>query len=241
MTAVNPGKTDLIAWWELNEESGTRVDAHGSNDLADNNTVLFSAGIVGNAAQYVNANTEFLSIADNDELSSGDVFIHWLTWVYLDNKTTQQLFINKITGPNDFEYNVVYNLASDRLRLAISTEGTAGGVVTIDATTLGSPAIATWYMVDCYHDPTANLLAIRVNDGVKDTTAHAGGIYSSASNFRLGGGTGGASGMDGRQDITVIRKGSLFSDDEIEWHYNSGSGRAYSELGTFIPKVTSIF
>ena len=44
MAATNPGTTDLIAWEELNEESGTRVDAHGSNDLADDNTVLFDTG-----------------------------------------------------------------------------------------------------------------------------------------------------------------------------------------------------
>ncbi len=33
-------KTDLVSWWELDELSGTRSDAHASNDLTDENTVL---------------------------------------------------------------------------------------------------------------------------------------------------------------------------------------------------------
>lgn len=32
-------KTSLVSWWNLSEASGSRVDSHGSNDLADNNTV----------------------------------------------------------------------------------------------------------------------------------------------------------------------------------------------------------
>ena len=38
-------KTSLEAWWELDEDSGTRVDSHGSNDLTDNNTVTANTGI----------------------------------------------------------------------------------------------------------------------------------------------------------------------------------------------------
>jgi hypothetical protein len=32
-------KTNLVSWWDFEEESGARVDSHGSNDLTDNNTV----------------------------------------------------------------------------------------------------------------------------------------------------------------------------------------------------------
>ena len=53
MAEVNPGTTDLVSWWELNEESGTRVDAHGSNDLADNETVLYGTLVQGNAANSI--------------------------------------------------------------------------------------------------------------------------------------------------------------------------------------------
>jgi hypothetical protein len=33
--------TNLVSYWTLNEQSGSRIDNHGSNDLTDNNTVTF--------------------------------------------------------------------------------------------------------------------------------------------------------------------------------------------------------
>ena len=39
-------KVDLVSWWDLNEESGTRNDAHGTNNLTENNTVSYSLGKV---------------------------------------------------------------------------------------------------------------------------------------------------------------------------------------------------
>ena len=45
--------TSLIAYWKLDEESGTRVDAQGANDLTDNNTVLFGAGIITRSTLFI--------------------------------------------------------------------------------------------------------------------------------------------------------------------------------------------
>ena len=53
--------TGLVSYWPLNEQSGTRYDAVGDNDLTDNNTVGYAAGKDGNAASFVEANTESLS------------------------------------------------------------------------------------------------------------------------------------------------------------------------------------
>lgn len=56
---------DITSWWTCDEESGTRVDSVGSNDLTDNNTVLYtSSGMANNACSFTRANTEYLSIAD---------------------------------------------------------------------------------------------------------------------------------------------------------------------------------
>lgn len=40
-------KLALQAWWDLDAESGTRLDAHGANHLTDNNTVTRAAGVPG--------------------------------------------------------------------------------------------------------------------------------------------------------------------------------------------------
>jgi hypothetical protein len=56
-----------VSWWNLDEASGTRVDAHGDNDLTDNNTVLSvinaPPAMDGAAASFVAANSESLSNA----------------------------------------------------------------------------------------------------------------------------------------------------------------------------------
>ena len=39
-------KTDLVSWWSLSETSGTRYDQHGTNNLTDNNSVGWAAGIL---------------------------------------------------------------------------------------------------------------------------------------------------------------------------------------------------
>ena len=38
-------KANMSAWWDLDETSGTRIDAHGNNNLSDNNGVTTTAGI----------------------------------------------------------------------------------------------------------------------------------------------------------------------------------------------------
>ncbi|MBU0513002.1 MAG: hypothetical protein KJ638_15045, partial [Chloroflexi bacterium] len=42
----------LVAWWSLDETSGTRYDSHGGNHLSDNNTVGYSTGKQGNSANF---------------------------------------------------------------------------------------------------------------------------------------------------------------------------------------------
>ena len=53
----------IVSYWKLDEESGTRADAIGSNTLADNNSVLYGTGKVDNAADFEQSQSEYLSIA----------------------------------------------------------------------------------------------------------------------------------------------------------------------------------
>ena len=56
---------DLISYWKLDETGGTREDIHGPNDLTDNNTVgNIDPGIISLGADFIAANSEYLSIED---------------------------------------------------------------------------------------------------------------------------------------------------------------------------------
>jgi hypothetical protein len=53
---------NLLAYWKLDETSGTRFDSTANNnDLTDNNTVGSTTGIQGNAADFVPVNVEYFS------------------------------------------------------------------------------------------------------------------------------------------------------------------------------------
>jgi len=106
---------DLVAFWELEEVSGTRVDAHGANDLTDNNTVASTTGKVGNCADFEASNSESLSIADNAALSMGvNQSFTVNCWVNMESNTNGAI-VAKMSGSNG-EYYVSY-LASGGFRI----------------------------------------------------------------------------------------------------------------------------
>src|SRR3990167_10435055 len=62
--------TNLIAFWPMNEPSGSRFDAFGGHTLLDNNTVEQAGGINKQAGLYVAANSEYLLHANTSTLAT---------------------------------------------------------------------------------------------------------------------------------------------------------------------------
>lgn len=73
-------QTGIINYWKLDEESGSRIDAIGSNDLTDNNSVLYTAGTVDNAALFDDANSEYLSDSDATQWDFGADAFSVIAW-----------------------------------------------------------------------------------------------------------------------------------------------------------------
>lgn len=235
MAEVNPRVTGLEAWWSLNEASGSRADSHGANTLTDINTVTQAAGKVGNAAQFVNANSEILQIADNPALSFGDEDFTIGGWFYLDNKTTTQFLLGKLDWfNNDREYVIYFGIGENRLIFSVSSNGTAFQAEHADV--LGIPALATWYFIVAWHDASGNTINIQINNAAVDSAAYALGCNDNISDFVIGGSF--IDGvpeneMDGRADESFVYRRVLTA-DERSWLWNSGNGRAYSELAIVI-------
>lgn len=64
----------LLEWWDLDETSGDALSANGGTDLADNNTVGYSAGAApdgGNARLFTSANSEYFSASAGAIWNSG--------------------------------------------------------------------------------------------------------------------------------------------------------------------------
>lgn len=230
-------QSGLQAYWNLDEASGTRDDAFGANDLADNATVTQATGKVVSAAQFTAANSEYLSIADNAALSTGDIDFTVAGWIYLDTKVSSQYLISHYDAGGAqrawaLAWEASYSTAADRFALYVSsdgtyTEGTTGKFVA--ASSLGSPSTGTWYFIAAWHDASANTINIQVNNGAVDSVAWSAGVFDSNAAFTIGARSDPAGYVDGRIDSVGFWKRVLTSAERTAL-YNGGNGVQFGAL-----------
>ena len=170
-----------VGVWHLNDPSNsTRQDSTANNnDLTDLNTVAAAAGKIGDAAQFVAANSEGLYRTDATQTGldpTGN-----LTFSVWANPTTIHLGV-----PLSKEESAT--VTGYRIRLNDST--VTFGCVVWNATASGSAgttttAVAgTWSHITCVYDGSQvkNYL-----NGVNETSAnYSGGIGNSTQDFQLG-------------------------------------------------------
>ena len=106
---------NLVSYYKLDEASGNRLDAHGSNTLTDNNTVGQDAsGKINAAALFVTANSEYFSAADNTifDVTTGDFSVSF--WYKgTDPATSATLFSKRVTASGQGFYAILN--ASDQV------------------------------------------------------------------------------------------------------------------------------
>jgi hypothetical protein len=224
---------NLVSYWKLDEASGNAVDAHGANTLTDENTVGTAAGKINGARDFESGSIERFILADNADLSVGDIGFSWSLWVQLESKGADRSILSKwYSASNNREYWLLFANASDRFQFAVSSNGTAEAWASAD--NLGSPSLATWYHIVVWHDPAGDVIGITVNDGTPNTTAHTTGVVNGGSTFALGLWKDAASSnfapFDGLIDEVGFWK-KVLSSGEITQLYNGGSGLAYPFTG----------
>jgi hypothetical protein len=233
---------NLIAYWPGNELSGNALDLHtNALHLTDTNTVTSAAGLVyPTARQYTAVNQEYHSRAGDDALlSTGDIDFTLAAWVYLDAKLANMVFASKyFTATNNREYQLDYIVALDRFTFRVSSNGSAVGIGTATANTLGSPALATWYLLIAWHDSVANTINLQINDAGIDSTPYATGVFDGAAAFRVGSNDVAATNtMNGRIGPTMFWKsnpglGGILTAAQRTALYNGGAGLTYAAFTT---------
>ncbi len=242
-------ETSLEAFYKLDEVSGTRLDSIGSNDLTDNNTVGSTTGVKGNAADFVQANSEYLDVVDSADLSFANESMSISCWVRLTSKPSDMVIIGKWTARPanaNREYVIRYVTGSDRFIFEVSSTGEAGGIATVVANNFGSPTAGVRYFITAWHDSVANTINIQVNNGAVNSLAHSLGIFDGTSPFALGAffnqaGPSAGQLLNGDVDETGIWRKVLSAQERTDL-YNGGSGNTFanSVLQT-ITTDTSIF
>jgi hypothetical protein len=219
---------NLTAYWSCDEASGNLLDSHGGNDLTDNNTVGSGTGKVSGGRDFEADSSEYFSIADNADLSTGDIDFTLQAWVQLESKGSVRVIVGKWPAVGNFEYLLYYDSGADRFTAVVSSNGS--NVISVVANNLGSPSTGTWYLIHFWHDSVNNLIGISANAGAADTTAHSGGVRDGNGPLNVGRNDDGDTHFwDGLIDEIGFWKRVLTSDERTEL-YNGGSGRDYAYI-----------
>jgi len=221
-----PLNDSLISYWKMDEASGDRSDSEPTgtgNTLTDFNTVGSAAGILGNAASFVAASSEFFAKGDNADLSTGDIDFTIALWVFITDKSANRVPACKWVEANgEREWLIRYEQASDRFLFHVSSNGTATSSVT--ASNFGSPSTSTWYLIIAWHDSANNELGISVNNGTANTASYSSGVFDSPTALHVGTTGGGAAYWQGRIDEMGFWKKVLSPTERTEF-YNAGVGK----------------
>jgi hypothetical protein len=236
-TAAGGLYAGLVSYWKLDEASGTRNDSHGTNHLTDNNTVGAAAAKINDGADFERDNSEYLSIATNSDLETGDVSFSFQAWVSIESTGLNHILLAK----NESGVSEEYRFYIDTSQKVVFQLRKADNSATVTVTGGTALSAGTLYHVVVVHDATANMMTLYLN-GVVDggPTAIAGGVRVSTNGFRLGRGSGAETAyLDGILDEVGFWKAALTA-DQVTWLRNGGSGRAYSTLGTYTAPGTVV-
>lgn len=234
--AETPLLTDLVAYWDLDETSGTRADSHtNALDLTDNNTVTSGLGVdgVSAAAEFVHANSEYLSRASEASIQAGDVDFTFAAWVRVTSAGGDQLIVSK-TGTAATP-TIEYDL---RIAAALNAVvfGYYNGTGWRNLTLSGLSMDATWVFVVGWYDKTAATVNLQTDNGTPSSFSVAGQPPAAAGagafnvgRYELGGGNT----INGRMQSLGYWKRVLTA-DERTWLYNSGAAaRTYAAVAAY--------
>lgn len=209
----------LVAYWSL-ESDGT--DATGRGNTLTNSGATFTTGKVNNGVDLESGDSDYLYIADNPDVSSGNVNFTATAWVKFETVISSAVILNKFNDTADREY--LLRVSGTSLQWLWSTNA-VGGRVDLTATTFGAVSTGTWYFVEAGHNASTNQTWISVNAGTRDTASASGGNDGAAA-FEIGRQGNASNYHDGLVDEVGIWK-RVLSEAEIDELYNSGTGLAY--------------
>lgn len=215
----------LFAFWEF---SAGAVDADSSGNgrtLTLVNTPTNPAGVVGNALGLTAVNNEYATRAFTAGDLSGSVTA--LGWGDAYGNSQTELNIQQTTTPQFAKYSGV-GFHYFFLR-------TSAGFVQPQLTPTPGGAVYMWACVFNATTETATLYTFDATNGKRSNSVSTSGAtvdLSIVDNLIIGAEASGFRNYDGWLDQMVIAN-RVWTETEIEWFYNSGSGRSYADLSSY--------
>jgi hypothetical protein len=205
----------------------TAKDESGKgNDLTSNNTVFSAAGKIGNARDFVAANSEFLSIASNTDMQFGQKDWTLTLWFNADDWGAYQIVAKDASGGREFECSLTVSGGNNRLTSVFYHSG--GQVAAVHGpTTGGGLATGTWHFLAFRHVNSTGVITALINNSFPQTfTRPAAQTWNATGTaFHLGSRVFSPfqSYFNGLID-ECARWSRALSDAELTELYNSGNG-----------------
>lgn len=208
---------DFTEFWKL-----ANVDGVNGQNMTNNNTVTFSAGKIGDAANFVAASTQSLTHADNATLSVGaGVSYTWAGWIKLTAFSGTQYILSKADGnPTD-----EYKMRADANGVVASHKNGDDAFVQFS---LNSPAptAGNWFFVTMVYDVAAATMTLTINNDTANQSVKTSytTIADSDAQLTFGGYGAGAPTLTGSLDALGFWKRALTAGEQTEL-YNAGTGK----------------
>lgn len=225
-------KDGLMAYWKLEETSGTRQSSYGSIPLTDVNSVGTEAGKHGLAASFTVGSDQLLTTEEG-------VAAEWLTgaeftvsaWLRLGAKDAEMAAIGRYGfGGLDYvdELLLTYDAIADRFRLYVSNGPDLGGFTLLVAETFGSPVINDWVHVVCGR--RGGNIFLRVNNQENTEVYEGAPALNNPVPFTLGNAFDTANiPWEGAIDEVAVWNRAL-TEDELTQLWNGGAGKFYDDF-----------
>jgi hypothetical protein len=224
----------VVAHWEMKADtSANEVDEMGANDLtvSAGDTIPSAAAVVGNGRDFEDGEDDYMSIADNADLSmSGDPSFTLLFWLRLESVSATRAITHKGTdGGNNAEYALYFNNSGSTFGLTIGNGSTNRTLTTTRAHGTGT----NYFLAAIYNatNDTAQLLVCEPAGNNLVSTNYTQGSHDSGGTLYFGAFAHSLSlNFDGIADEVTVAK-RAFTTNEVITLYNSGSGQAWPWSG----------
>lgn len=233
---------DLVSWWTLDESSGARADSHGSNTLADNNTVGSATGVISNGGDFEVSSSEYLSITDASQSGlDGHSAMSFSFWInpesLLAGRYSDYVVSKYLTTGNHRAYAVhVRTFDSNKIYFTASSDGTSASGSFKEWKSNGSVGTGSLYHVVVTCDLATETTEMWINGTSQTVSVNSGtsigsSFHNGTGDFLISGRSGGLQTFDGIIDEVAVWSRAITSSEVAEL-YNSGDGITYSDLAT---------
>jgi hypothetical protein len=216
---------NLVAYWRLDEASGTRADSSGNaRSLTANGSPVSRTGKLGDAADFVPGSSQYLSTGDATVRGTITDAAGWTIagWLYSDDNATRDILGHMSLGNKGLYARYFGSFGVARELIVQWYDDAASAVLASAGVSFTS---AAWNFFAVQYNSSDDKLYLRSNGTTAAGVSCAGRTFTTYStHFTLGrfGGSAGAYWDGGLDDIGLWSR--TLSGAELDQLYNSGAG-----------------